>query len=370
MRVALVDLAECSYTPDTPREQPLGGMQSAAAYLSEALARRGHGTWLLNRHRSEGTVRGVHSLPATLPACQSLVGIDAVLVIGGATPQAAAALRDAFGPATRLILWTGHGVEQPGMAHLADGNAQARWDGFAFVSDWQRNKFISELHIPFDKCGVMRNAIAPTFEGMWGDNPSINQEKTNGPILAYTSTPFRGLDVLLRAYPMVHRKFSKSTLAIYSSMKVYGQSENHDPYTDLYARAQGTAGARHVGGIGQRELARVLKGAAMLAYPNTFEETSCIAVMEAMAAGCLIVTVKRGALPETLAGFGHTVEPEEDPDRLAERFAAKVIDVLQLREENPESIDNNLRQQVSHVNTNGTWTVRAREWEAWLASAA
>jgi len=83
----------------------------------------------------------------------------------------------------------------------------------------------------------------------------------------------------------------------------------------------------------------------------------------------LIVTVKRGALPETLAGFGNTIDPENDPTVLAERFAAKAVDVLQYREKKPESTEAGLQQQVRYVNSNCTWAIRAKEWEAWLASS-
>ena len=116
--------------------------------------------------------------------------------------------------------------------------------------------------------------------------------------LGYTSTPFRGLEVLLSAFPEVLIEFPEAELKVFSSMKVYQQDERGDAFAPLYKRCRTTPSVHYVGSVPQPRLAEELKAATILAYPNTFAETSCIAVMEAMAAGLHIVTTDLGTLPD------------------------------------------------------------------------
>ena len=48
MKLAFVDFHPAAYTSDTPYAEPLGGTQSAVAYLAAALARRGHEVTVIN----------------------------------------------------------------------------------------------------------------------------------------------------------------------------------------------------------------------------------------------------------------------------------------------------------------------------------
>jgi glycosyltransferase involved in cell wall biosynthesis len=140
-----------------------------------------------------------------------------------------------------------------------------------------------------------------------------------------------------------------------------------DPYAELYRRCAATEGVDYVGTVPQTELASELSHAAALAYPSTFPETSCIAAMEAMSLGAMILTTRSGAMPETTAGFGSMIEPYEDPARLAREFAQTTIDALAEARREPDAAAERRARQIEFTRLNYSWPARAIEWEKYLS---
>ncbi len=101
-------------------------------------------------------------------------------------------------------------------------------DGIALVSNWQRDRFHQHFGINLIRTQVLRNAIAPSFSELFSSSTSIFAQKSNPPILAYTSTPFRGLDILLEVFPRIRLAVPGTRLKIFSSMKVYQVGEAED----------------------------------------------------------------------------------------------------------------------------------------------
>lgn len=367
MKIAFFDPISWDYLVETPRLKPLGGSQSSLCYLAEELARLGHEVTLINRTTTPGRSRGVESLRIEGVPVARYLDYDVVIVLNVASSNVPRAIRATGSNPPPIILWSQHNHDQPAVRELADRSIHESWDKYVLVSDWQAKGYKEGFRIDPGKIRILGNAISPAFENLFPQPQAIAAQKPWPPVLCYTSTPFRGLHVLLEAFPRIRAAIPGTRLRVFSSMSVYGVGAEQDPYAALYELCRTTEGVEYVGSLSQTALARELRGATCLAYPNTFAEGFCISVLEAMAAGCIVITSDLGALRDTTAGFGHLLAPHPDKEVHARLYADFAVGVLTNFRSSPQE-QARLAAQVSAVNRTGTWAVRAKEWEAWLQS--
>jgi hypothetical protein len=242
--------------------------------------------------------------------------------------------------------WMHHDVDQCWVQWCKDKKLVETVDCFVFVSNWQKQQYLDTFGLPPQRCVVMRHAL--------DINPKTRRWEAE-PILrcAYTSTPFRGLAILLEAWGRVSP--ANAELHIWSSMKLY--LEDDRPYEHLYARARSLRGVNYHGLAPNPELRAALRSMHFLAYPCTFAETACLAAIEAT--GCRLIVPSLGALPETTAGFAriYPSNPNEEAhiaafsENLAAEFATPWAG-------NP---DLSLSQQA-YCATAYDWPTRLLEW--------
>ncbi|SEE50524.1 glycosyltransferase [Bradyrhizobium erythrophlei] len=248
-----------------------------------------------------------------------------------------------------LVLWMHHNSDQEAVQWCSDPELVSRVTTFVFVSHWQLERYKAAFGIPPHKCVVLRNATAI--------DPQRRAWKRDSPLkFAYTSTPFRGLSVLLDAWDKLDAPDAE--LHVWSSMRLYAM-EDHD-FSDLISRASDTPGVIYHGLLPNEELKRTLRDIHFLAYPSIFEETSCLAVIDAMAAGCRVIVPDLGALPETTAGFARVYRWKDDPAVHATEFARVLRDEIA----NPWRGRSNLAQaQQDYCAATYSWDVRKDEWK-------
>ncbi|MEO1227967.1 MAG: glycosyltransferase family 4 protein [Myxococcota bacterium] len=352
-------------------ERPLGGSESAVCYLARALSAAGHQVTLFTfcSTPSVDPKSGAQTFP--LPFANGRIHFPPdllrrprdVVVLKNGLWETAPVLRRHLRPEVPLWLWTGHAPDQPAMAALQHPEVVRAFDRFVFLTDWQRQETLKFFPgLPPALGVVLRHAIAPCFEGLFSSPESLRAAKTRGPLqIAYTSTPFRGLDILLDVWPEIHAAQPTATLKIHAGMEVYGVRSERDPHAPLYARATTLAGVERPGPLAQGELAGALRRYGLLAYPNSFPETGCIAVMEALAAGTRVVTSALGALPETSGGHARLVAVNS---AFRAAFAQAVI-------EEATGFDDEEAwaarwAQVRDLNETCTWARRVEDWAAAL----
>jgi glycosyltransferase involved in cell wall biosynthesis len=369
MRICFIDPNSTDYRVDTPYEAPIGGIQAAGCYLSEALAAIGHDIALWNKTTRPGVVRKVacHNL-ASLPA-DFWGGWDAVVLMSAASLQVVQTLRSAFGPRCRFVLWCQHAADQPGVKSLEDPEVAGFFDAYAMVSAWQGGEYIRRFGLPQARVHVLRNAANPAFETLFAADEDVAAAKGDGSLLAYSSAPYRGLVLVAGIFPRLRQRVPDARLMVFSGPRAEERdAQMADP---VFRALLGMEGVVHVGSLPQPELTRRLKEVGVLMYPNTFAETSCISVIEALAAGCRVVTSNLGGLPETTATFGTLREPllsVEGLEAYMEAFADTLAGEIAFLRSSPAAGER-LRLQVDYARYN-RWSMRAREWEHMLGRLA
>jgi glycosyltransferase involved in cell wall biosynthesis/tetratricopeptide (TPR) repeat protein len=342
----------------TPRAQGLGGTESAIVYLAEALVRRGHRCVVLNGCDAPVSVHGVeYARWETLPVRSVsdrpdvLVGVRFWETIG----------RARFAPLQ--ILWTGDAFDQPFLTGLADPARRREIDLFMLQSTWQIESFRTHHGLPASR--IVRTALG-TAASSATDADAPGNTRMRPRRLAYASTPFRGLDVLLDVFPRIRAAVPDAELEIFSSMSVYGVSASDDraQFAAIYDKAR-QPGVTLVGSLPQLELAARLQHARALAYPNHYAETFCIAAAEAQAAGCAVVTSQLGALPETVGPGGVCIPGSPQDAAYREAFVAACIGLLR-DDEQWHAVSERARANAA---TNYSWPSIAAHWETLCRTA-
>lgn len=252
------------------------------------------------------------------------------------------------------VVWVHHDIDQQYMQWCRDEALVRSVDRFVFVSDWQRQRYVAEFGIPAERSLVLRNAT---------DVDPVRRVWQPGPVwrCGFASTPFRGLSVLLDAWEML--KPANAELHLWSSMKLYLHDDG--PYRHLYERAKSLPGVIYHSVVPNEELRRALRDIDFFTYPSTFAETSCLAAIEAMAAGCRLIVPEFGALPETTAGFARTYSWTPDPKAHAETFAQLLAEEMRLPWGGTLELST---AQQDHCATTYDWPPRLTEWRTLIAS--
>lgn len=246
------------------------------------------------------------------------------------------------------IMWQHLNTDEAAASGLRDPGYRSRVDQFVFVSHWQMEKFIHEFGVERSKSTVIRNAVE-TLE--------FQPRNSGGKIrLIYTSTPWRGLHILLDAFRMIDR--GDVELVVYSSTAIYGVEFMKNKFDWLFDRCRATPGVKYIGYGTNKAVRHALGQAHILAYPSVFQETSCLAAIEAGCAGCRVVTTDYGALPETLGQHARYVPYNGDQGRLVAEYAGALANEVDQYWKNYSGA----QEQSKYFNAQYSWNTRAVEW--------
>lgn len=235
-----------------------------------------------------------------------------------------------------------------------DPEYRNKFDKHVFVSHIQQLLFYQRTGINYSESTVIRNAIQPIED---------HQKPVDGTInLIYHTTPHRGLELLVPAFIEIVKcnPNLKLHLDVYSSFNAYAWPARDIPYLSLFDICKNHPNITYHGYQSNEVIREALKKAHIFAYPNIWPETSCIAAIEALSAGCLVICPLHEGLIETVGDYGITYSPQNDLQKHVDNFANILNQVVtRFNEGSFFPLTNRAKR---HINEYYSWDARIPEW--------
>lgn len=249
----------------------------------------------------------------------------------------------------------------PEAEHLKSEQSRARFDKLVFVSNWQYQQYRDYLGVPYShQSAVIENGIEPI--------PFVEKPKDKIRLI-YTSTPHRGLEILVPVFIALAEKYPNIELDVFSSFGIYGKNwEARDKtYEPLFEACRNHPQINYHGWADQKTVREAYQRAHIFAYPCIWQETSCRSLIEAMSAGCLAVHPNFSALTDTCGGL--TVQYDGDHADMnlhANIFAHTLMYAIENIQQN--DLTNLLGFIKTYADTRFSWESIMPKWKGLIAA--
>lgn len=333
------------FSPRDIDEKGLGGSETAAVKMAQGLADRGcHVTVYAGKGAGSG-LYGQYGQVLYRPADEWDASEQCDLLVSSRIPE----IFDRPIGAREKWLW----MHDTDCADRLTMRRAAQIDRVLVLSEWHRDHVATTY--PF-----IAGKLALTCNGV--DNERFDPKATKKPQLVYTSSPDRGLDILLDVWPAVREAVPDAELH-HAYAPVYYEIAAQNPSLmafrhkiDVASSADGVVA--HTS-LNAPDLAKLFSESKVWAYPSwaspqgvPFHEVSCITALEAQAAGLVCVAPARGALPETLRSY-HALPDEPPTDEWKALFTKQIIAALRGELTTSEPVDQ-------------SWQSVAGQWFDWM----
>lgn len=212
------------------------------------------------------------------------------------------------------VYWLHDLPADPETNHLKNSSSRDRFHKLVFCGHWQYNQYLNVLGIPTtDKCAVIDTPIIPI---------APFTKSTNEVRLIYTSTPQRGLALLVPVFIELAKKYPNIKLDVFSSFSIYGWDQADEQYKELFDACRSHPQINYHGSQPNEVVREHLQRAHIFAYPSIWQECNSRALIEAMSAGCLCIHPNLAGLSDTSGGITSMYQFIQDPNAHASHFYA------------------------------------------------
>jgi glycosyltransferase involved in cell wall biosynthesis len=256
------------------------------------------------------------------------------------------------------VYWLHDLPEDPETNHLRELNSRNRFHKLSFIGNWQYNRYQLVCGMPYEQSSVV---IETPIDPINFEQKSFEKIR-----LVYTSTPQRGLALLVPVFEKLAEKYKNIHLDVFSSFKIYGWEDADKQFEPLYERIRKHPQMTYHGFVPNDTVREHLKNSHILAYPSIWLECNSRSVVEAMSAGLLCVHPNYGGLSDTSGGLNFMYQGDQDPQKHANIFYHALNNAIQTVSQ--EQTQNYLKLVKMYADTRFNWSRIVNNWTDVLLS--
>lgn len=271
------------YDGTTAERSGVGGGVTARIRIAAALARRGHAVTVVCNCVREMKAQGVRYLPL-----DGVRRIDTGILILHSTGD-----RLDLRPVLELEVRARLRLVFVGGPPAPKGMHEVGMDYLCVPSNFIRRQAVAEWEVAPGRVFVSHHGVVEEYfrHTWWHQRPHKDPRR-----IVYGSHPSKGLEAAIALLRLLRERDGRFELHVYGGNRLWGGAENLEGVSE--------PGMAYHGLMGQRALARELQGGGFAFHLQTRLEPFGIALVEAMAAGCIPLASPVGAHPE-IVRHGH-----------------------------------------------------------------
>jgi len=252
------------------------------------------------------------------------------------------------------VYWVHDLATDPETNHLKDEASRARFHKIVFCGNWQYNQYLQIGVPPTNQVAVIDTPIVP-FD--------IKPKKfDDGKIrIIYTSTPQRGLSMLVPVFTKLTEKYENIHLDVFSSFGIYGWPEADKQFEEIYAICRSHPQITYHGFQPNEKVREALENAHIFAYPSIWPECNSRSLIEAMSAGLLCLHPNFAGLSDTSGNLTAMYQWDEDGNRHINLFYQLLDQSIKIVQE--EQTQNYLAFVKAYADTRYSIDKIAGQWQ-------
>lgn len=256
------------------------------------------------------------------------------------------------------IYWLHDLPEDPETNHLKDINSRNRFHKLVFCGNWQYSRYQLVCGLPYDRNSVVIDTPIDPAPQVVKEFDKIR--------LVYSSTPQRGLNLLVPVFERLAEKHKNIHLDVFSSFKIYGWDEADKQFEPLYNRIRNHPQMTYHGFASNDIVKDTLLKAHIHAYPSTWLECNSRSIIEAMSAGLLCVHPNYGGLTDTSGGMNFMYQGDQDLNNHANIFYHVLEHAIE--KVKTEEVQNYLKLVKIYADSRYSWNKIVGNWVDLLTS--